>query len=138
MPEIKWTVHPVKQTPVKSLFLISFLLLLLLLVYILFENLLMTVVSGLLMFGSLYKFFIPTSYTLAEDELIVETPAGRSAKTWSEFKSYYPDHNGILLSPYPDKSRLENFRGVYLMAPQNRAEVIVFLDRKISAEKPVK
>ncbi|MFA5795297.1 MAG: hypothetical protein WC980_09590 [Candidatus Brocadiia bacterium] len=138
MSELKWTVHPVKQTPVKSLFLIAFLLLLLLLVYILFESLLMTIVSGLLMFGSLYKFFISTSYTLTETELIVKTLSGRMVKTWSEFKSYYPDQNGILLSPYPDKSRLENFRGVYLMTSQNRAEVIAFLDKKIATEKSAK
>ncbi|MFH1227513.1 MAG: hypothetical protein V1701_06375 [Planctomycetota bacterium] len=139
MNELKWTAHPVKQNPVKSAFLIVMLLLLILLVYILFESILTTAISGLLLFGSLYKFFIPTSYTLTETELIVETPSGRKATTWDMFKSYYPDQNGILLSPYPGKSRLESFRGIYLINPQNRAEVIAFLERKIkrlSASRP--
>jgi hypothetical protein len=48
-------------------------------------------------------------------------------KDMSSFRSYFPDKNGVLLSPFVGPSRLENFRGIYLRYHLNKAEVDEFM-----------
>lgn len=131
MPELKWTVHPVKEDWKKSAILIAFLVLIVLLVYLSFDSIALMALSAVLMLGSLRAFFIPTYYTLDQKEIKVESPLGKRSRGWNEFKSYYADNNGVLLSPFPNKSMLESFRGVYLMCRSNRQEVIEFIEKQI-------
>jgi hypothetical protein len=60
----------------------------------------------------------------------------RREKGWSEFRSYYVDREGLLLSPFTERSRLERFRGVSLQFHGNRDEVVAFVERVMSAETP--
>jgi len=43
-------------------------------------------------------------------------------------RNFYPDPNGVLLSPFSTPSRLENFRGIYLRFGDNRREVLAYLE----------
>jgi hypothetical protein len=70
---------------------------------------------GLLMLaGSLGTYFLPTDYVLTatgvESRFIGVTRRFR----WGQFRSFYRDRHGVLLSPFPRPSRLENFRGLYV------------------------
>ena len=56
-------------------------------------------------------------------------------KLWSDFRSFYADRNGVLLSPFARPSRLENFRGVYVrFGRSNRDEIRDFIRRKVRAD----
>lgn len=134
MSELKWTSHPLKEDKRKSAILIAFLVLIVLLVSLSFDSIALTALSAVLLVGSLRAFFIPTRYALDEKGISVESPVGKRTRSWSEFKSYYADNNGVLLSPFPDKSILESFRGVYLMCRNNRQEVIDFIKTKIDGK----
>jgi hypothetical protein len=81
------------------------------------------VLAMLIMWGSLAKFYFPTSYQLCESHIIVKTLLQTLKKDWSLYRSCYPDKNGILLSPFAQPSRLENFRGLYLMFEGNNKAV---------------
>ena len=53
-------------------------------------------------------------------------------KPWSDFRSFYADRNGVLLSPFARPSRLENFRGVYVrFGDSKRHEILDFIQRKV-------
>jgi hypothetical protein len=56
-------------------------------------------------------------------------------KDWSIYRSCYPDKNGILLSPFVRPSRLENFRGIYLMFADNGEEVTRFVKAHIGTDR---
>jgi hypothetical protein len=135
---LEWSVHPISHNPAKSVFLILFLVLICLLVSISFASIWLGVLSAVLLVGSLRKFFIITRYKLGTENVEVKTPFGHLVKKWDNFKSVYPDNNGVLLSPFPDKSLLENFRGIYLLFPPkedkipNPEQVIAFIKQKIS------
>ena len=58
----------------------------------------------------------------------------RQEKGWKNYKSFYVDKNGILLSPFKKPSRLENFRGVYIRFHKNKEDVINFV-RDMMEEK---
>ncbi len=55
----------------------------------------------------------------------------KQSRKWDSFKTYYPDKNGIFLSPFAHKTRLENFRGLYIRLKENRKEVLDFIKQKI-------
>lgn len=79
---------------------------------------------GLVMLVSLSRFFLPTEYLLDPQGIRVRTLTGEQQRPWSQFRTAYPDKNGVLLSPYAGPTRLENFRGLYLMFENNREDVL--------------
>lgn len=64
--------------------------------------------------GSLFPFFLPTRYVLYAGGLESVFLGVHRRFVWNQFRSYYPDKFGVLLSPFAHPSRLENFRGIYL------------------------
>ncbi len=128
---IEWTVHPIKRNWKVSVGLVSFLAILCAAVYLSFNSAAFLVLSVVILVCSLSPFFFPTTYIFQDDGIVVRSLLRRFSKQWDSFKSYYPDRNGVLLSPFPQPSRLENFRGVYVRFSHNRSEVVDFVKEKI-------
>lgn len=82
--------------------------------------------------SSLSPFFFPTRYELSEDKVKVYFLAVKKEKTWSEFRSYYPEKNGVFISPFAKPSRLENYRGIYLRYDKNQEAVLDFVKSRIN------
>ncbi len=132
IPQQTWRVHPLRANWRRSTLLLHFLLLLFLGIYWLFQSVFVTLLSAIFVTGSLYRYFVPFRYELHEHQLIVMAPFYRLTKSWSDFRSFYVDNNGVLLSPFAKPSRLENFRGVYVRFDANQSEVVNFIKNKIS------
>ena len=128
---IEWTVHPIKKNWKVSAGVVSFLVILCAAIYFSFNSAAFLALSVTILVCSLAPFFFPTKYTLQDDCITVKSLLRRSSKEWESFKSYYPDRNGILLSPFPHPSRLENFRGVYVRFGRDRTEVVDFIREKL-------
>lgn len=129
-PDLLWSVHPLKRSWVSSLIVTVFLLLLGLLVYSIY-GLFLAILSVGLLFGSLSSYFLPTRYLLYPDRIEVHTFARRYSRDWSYFRSFHPDKNGVLLSPFEGRSWLERFRGVYVMFDGHRDEALRYIEEKI-------
>jgi hypothetical protein len=138
--QLEWTIHPLRKDIKKSLFLIILLGLVAILVYFWgaavdkTNAILLTGVSVIILFSSLTKYFFPTHYVLSEEGVEMKTTFGKLTRRWVYFRSFYPDRNGIFLSPFPKKSWLENFRGVYLIFNNNAQEVTKFIRAKINTQ----
>lgn len=130
-PQHIWRVHPLRENWTRSTLLLLFLLFLFSGIYWLFQSVFVTLLSAMFVTGSLYRYFVPFRYELYEHELVVSAPCYRLTKPWADFRSFYVDNNGVLLSPFAKPSRLENFRGVYVRFGANRAEVLDFIKNKI-------
>ena len=87
--------------------------------------------SGILLTFSLRNFFLPIRYTLDADGINVKEFLYNRQRPWDQCKSFYPDRFGVLVSPFAFRTRLENFRGVYLRFAENKEEVLDFCKRKI-------
>ena len=83
--------------------------------------------------GALSAFFFPTTYELTTEKVRVKYLFSVVEKELKNYRSYYPDKNGVLLSPFPRPSRLENFRGIFLRYHNNKAEVDAFVKRIFEA-----
>jgi hypothetical protein len=128
---LEWTSHPVKRRPLLSAVVTLFILLLAILVQTMTSSTLFGVLALVVLMASLTKFYFPTSYQLTDRHVTVKTTLQTLSKDWSIYRSCYPDKNGILLSPFPEPSRLENFRGLYIMFSDNKDEVTAFVKAHI-------
>lgn len=86
--------------------------------------------------ASLGIYFLPTDYTLYVGGLETRFIGVTRRFTWSQFRSYYPDRNGVLLSPFPKPSRLENFRGLFVRFHGNREAVMAVVRERIPLPPP--
>ncbi|HSG98833.1 MAG TPA: hypothetical protein VLB27_02220 [candidate division Zixibacteria bacterium] len=93
----------------------------------------MGLIAMVIMFATLAKFFLPTRYTFTDSGITVKTTTTKFTRPWHQFRSFYVDKNGVLLSPFATPSRLENFRGLYLTFEDNKAEVVAFLKDHVKA-----
>ena len=93
-----------------------------------------TLFSAAVLSASLCPFYTPTRYVLSEEEVVVQRPFHTVRRKWSDVRRYVRDERGVLLSPYPRPSRMDAFRGVYLMFGGNEHEVMEFIERKLKDE----
>jgi hypothetical protein len=128
---IRWSTHPVKRSTKISVLVILFLFVVWFLVYLTTFSLLLTILSVVIMLGSLSPFFLPTYYELDNKKVKVKFFFNTKEKEWNMFRSFYVDRNGVLLSPFDRPSKLENFRGLYVRFNQNKEEVVDFVRSKI-------
>ncbi len=91
------------------------------------------IVSLVFLGGSLSSFFLPTGYLLTEDRVIKRILFYNVTRPWKDFRSYYVDHNGILLSPFSKPSFLDTYRGIYLRYEGNREEVTNFVQERMES-----
>ncbi len=135
-PVLEWTVHPVKRRPWVSVAVSAFVVAVVALVRITTESQVFAVLAMVIMAASLAKFYFPTRYRLDSQGVTIKTTTQTLMKEWKLYRSCYPDKNGILLSPFATTSRLENFRGIYLMFQGNREAVTDFCTTRIAANPP--
>jgi len=98
-------------------------------VYMISHSIWMVLLAGAIFMGSLSTFFFPTRYEISKDKIKVKYLFTSVVKDMSMYRSFYPDKNGVLLSPFTKPSRLENFRGLYIKYHRNKDEVDAFVKR---------
>lgn len=130
--EKTWVVFPLTQNWKKSACLICFLLVLCVAVYFSFKSIFYLLFSVIVLFGSLSSFFLPVRYEFHTDHFEIHTLLRTISKEWKEFRSFYVDKNGVLLSPFDKPSRLENFRGIYVrFGRAEQDEIIRFVEQHL-------
>jgi len=130
--QLSWVSHPAADNLKRTFLVIIFLMAIFGGIYLTTESVVLTIVAVLIMAGSMSSFFTQTKYGLNEAGIEIKTLSGRRRFDWGRFRSYYPDKNGVLLSPFVRPSRLENFRGVYIRFAGNREAVVEFIKAKIT------
>jgi hypothetical protein len=127
---LKWRSHPVREGG-RRLWIVAGALLVfpigLGLLYGPFFTLLAIAILG----GSLLTYFLPTDYTFYSGGVESRFVGVSRRFTWEQFRSYYPDRHGVLLSPFIHPSRLENFRGIYIRFDSRFSEVMAIVAEKI-------
>jgi hypothetical protein len=131
-PLLSWSTHPAKVRPLVTTLVILFLVVLAVLVYLLTYSAVFTVIAVLILYGSLTQYFTKTTYEFTETKVRVRYIVNKIEKEWAQYRSYYADKNGVLLSPFPSPSRLENFRGLFIRFAGNKEQVMEIVRQKIN------
>lgn len=133
-PQLKWSTHPMRRRPWVTVMVTLFVMLCGALVYFITDHSrLFSTLTLVALYMSLAKFYFPTKYIMNVKGVIVHTTTQKIKKPWSMYRSFYPDKNGVLLSPFAEPTRLENFRGLYILFHNNRDEVVEFLKNHIGS-----
>ncbi|HKK21021.1 MAG TPA: hypothetical protein VJ983_06070 [candidate division Zixibacteria bacterium] len=130
---LKWTTQPMKDRPIAAVLVSIFILICAMLVFYATMSRMFGGLAALVLVLSLSKFYFPTVFTLTDHSVSVKTTTQTIRKGWEQYRSFYPDKNGVQLSPFAEPSRLENFRGIYLIFGNNREEVIRIVEQQIKA-----
>lgn len=134
MEKLSWVSHPAKVRKIATTMVLLFIVAVFIVVYSVTYSILMVMLAAFIFLGTLSTFFFPTRYELTKDKIKAKYLVNRVEKEMKNFRSYYPDKNGVLLSPFTRPSRLENFRGLYIRYHQNKNEVDSFI-KKIFEER---
>ncbi|MCK4408913.1 MAG: hypothetical protein KAW67_02440 [Candidatus Eisenbacteria sp.] len=129
---LSWTSWPMLRSPVRAVLAVAFVVLMAWTIQSMFRTTYFTVVAVLLVWGQVAGFFLPTRFSLTDERVSVRGLVSRREKDWSEFRSHYVDREGVLLSPFVERSRLERFRGVSLQFHGNRDEVVAFVEHMMA------
>jgi len=131
---LEWKCHPATRKPWVTIGVSIFILVISMLVFASTDSKGFSFIALLIMFASLAKFYFPTKYRLTDEKISIKTTTQTLHKEWSIYRSFYPDKNGVLLSPFVRPTRMENFRGLYIMFSNNRDEVIKYVESHIVSD----
>lgn len=128
---LQWVSQPAKSRPRVAVVVGVFIVVLVFLSYLLTESPVFAGVAAVILWGSLSQFYLRTTFEFTEKKVRVKYLVNKIEKEWSQYRSFYVDKNGVLLSPFVRPSRLENFRGLYVRFADNRDEVVAIVKTKI-------
>ena len=128
---MKWSIHPFKEKPLKSFFLIIFLIFLTLTLFTIYPNWIFVISTMSVMLISLRGYLFKAEYELLNDYLSVKMLAFEYRKKYSDFKKVYIGKTAFLMSPFSYKTKLNRYRGVYIPFPALlREKIIYFMNGK--------
>ena len=131
---MKWTVHPAAANPVKTVLSIVFIAAFLVFVGFIY-GVFWIFFGFVVLLVSLHSYFFPTAYEITEKEVIKRSIFMTQKRQLSEFRRVYEGKNGVLLSPFRRKTFLNQFRGVFLLLPVQRDEIIDLLRMRVEGSK---
>lgn len=133
---MKWSVHPAKYNRTKTIISLIFVF-----SFIIFVSISYGVFWGILgfiiLFLSLHSYFFPTHYEVNDKEVKIKTIFATQRRQLSEFKRLYYGRNGVLLSPFKHKTFLNQFRGVFLLLPTERDDIVNYLENIFASRQAV-
>ncbi len=134
--ELVWVVHALRRQHAKTAILAAVLTLTAAFIYLNTASLVWTAASLLILLFGVLDFVMPVTFSLTEWGVESKVVFYRRRKPWSMLRSYSLDRNGVLVSPFPDRSRLEAFRGLYIRFSGNRDEVVGFIRDHLERARP--
>lgn len=139
VPDFEWRVHPFSESRPRAALSIIAPLAMAVLVHLWLGSWMWTGLGFLLLVSAEFPFFLKTSYRFDSDGASMRRAGATVVKKWDQLKSYYPDRNGVLLSPFARPFWLENFRGLYLQYGRHRDEVLRQLEARMGPPpEPIK
>ncbi len=131
MNEISWTVHKAKENSAKTI-IASVFLIIVILFFLFFYGLLWALIAILVFFISLNSYYLPITYRLTDKSIIIDKKIYKYQREWQIFRKYYLTGNGLVLSPFSRRNFLDNFRGIHILLPKDKDEIIQFIENRLT------
>ncbi len=129
--ELEWQVHPFAESRARAILSLVAPLAVSALIYLWWGSWRWSLLGLALLLSAEFPFFLRTRYRFDGQGAHLRRLGTEISKKWDQIKSYYPDRNGVLLSPFVRPFWLENFRGVYMQYGRHRQEVLEYLEKKL-------
>ena len=134
---MRWVSLPLQHAPWKGLVLVLVVAATAAAVFLGTQSPGWVLLSVILLLVGVHDFLLPTTYQLSDEGVSSRILWYRRHKPWSFCRSYWVDAHGVFLSPFPERSRLESHRGLYLrFAGADRQAVVRFVQSKVNYPTP--
>ncbi|MFH1421469.1 MAG: hypothetical protein ABIH42_01955 [Planctomycetota bacterium] len=101
-----------------------------------FKDYLYVIISAVILFLSMSKFFLPTQYCADNNGISYSFLGIKKFREWKTFKNAYFHSTGIHLAPFEQPSSLDSFRGLFILYGKgNKAEIKDFITTQIQIKK---
>jgi hypothetical protein len=130
-PTISWRSFPFLEKRLQGISVLVFILVILVGIWFWTYEWYMVALGGLFLFGSLASYFLPTRFTLSDEGVEMRRIGRQIKRGWSEFRSFYADKRGLMLSTFDRPSRMDAFRGFNIHFSGNRDAVIVYVEKHL-------
>lgn len=125
---LEWISHPAGERPWATAAYVSIIFLSgLLAAVVMGNNLWWGLVFAFVLFLSGWTYFLPIRFRMSDEGVSKKSLLGTERKTWKQVRSIVPDKYGVLLSPFPQPTRLAKFRGMSVQFSGNRKEVLEYI-----------
>lgn len=124
---LAWTSLPVRDDGPKALVLIMLIVAISAGIGWSFASVAWAAFSLAVLVTALRQYFVVSHIVVDEAGVQVRSVFGCQRRLWSELKSYYPQPDGVFLSPFEQRSRLDPYRGLFLRYRGNKDAVEVWL-----------
>ena len=133
--QIVWKVHPAIERPRMTAGAVMLILGFGGLVLWSFASIAWAALSCVILFLSLARYFLPTTYLVNQRRIESSTLGFSRKRLLSQFQRAQMVRGGIFLSPFLIPNRLENYRGMLVLCHNNQTEVFEFVKRRIGEKK---
>jgi hypothetical protein len=128
-PAVEWTVSPWRDDPGRaSLVAIAALALWLLAARLLAGERLLSTLMGVAVLGVLAPGMVPTRCRVDGAGVARRGLFGWDRRAWTDIRRARVDPRGLHVSPFPRRSRLDRFRGLFLPVPRRTADPAALLE----------
>ena len=133
-PKFEWISFPFADFPIKTIFLIMFTFFIWTIVYSIWNDKFLLILSIFFMTVPLVPYYVPTRYRFYKDRIAVKIAFLERSRKYTAFHCFYADKMGVMLGTFRSPRRLDRFRGQSVRFSKNQEEretVLKFLEEKI-------
>lgn len=135
LPIFEWTVHPPTRGGARRIIFILTVTLVPLGLLKAFDSAIWALFSLVFLLGTTAAYWLPTRFTITEDAIELKRWYWIRRKTFRELGRVELDPNGLFVSPFAKPSRLDGHRGMLLMEPPQREEVLQYIRQRIAESR---
>ena len=131
-PEVlTWRSYPFTEKLGQGIVVLVFIIVVIVGIWFWTYEWLMVGLSTLILFGSLTSYFLPAKYKLSSEGAKVRRMGRTIKRRWDEFRSFYADKRGLMLSTFDKPNRLDSFRGFNIHFSGNREQIIAYVEKHL-------
>lgn len=120
---LRWQVHLAKEEP-RKLFVVIAAIVAMAALACVWIGPIGVIATAFMLAGALSDFLMPTTFVITTTQVSASTIVGKRIMAWKDVKKCYVTDDGVKVSPLPRASRLEAYRGVYLLFGDHKQEVL--------------
>lgn len=128
-PPLVWRTYPFMDNIKQGILVALFIVAVLVGVWFWTYDLFMVGLGTFILLGSLASYFLPTRFKLDAEGAEFRRFGRGFRRTWKEFRCFYADKNGIMLSTFDTPRRMDSFRGMNIRFNKNRDIVIAYVEK---------
>lgn len=128
----EWTVHPPRQGGYRRVIFVLAIVGIPLGLLKTLESPVWAFFATVFLLGATSAYWLPTRFSIDHDAILVQRWFWKRRVEFSNLKRIDHDPNGLFVSPFAVRSRLDGHRGLLLMEPPHRDEVEQFIRARIA------